>query len=139
MQIQLENKGERLVYLDYMRVLATFCVVLLHVSASNWMVADVYSSAWGVFNTYNAATRWGVAVFVMISGALFLPRQIDTKTLYRKYILKLVGVYFIWAAFYAFANPAIYKLFGKPIGFSAQGFITGTITTCCIINFHFTY
>lgn len=128
MQTQLEKTGERLTYLDYLRVIATVAVVLLHVSAENWMETEVSGSAWAVFNAYNAMTRWCVPVFVMISGALFLPRKIEIQTLYKKYILRLVVVYFAWAAFYAFANPAIYKLFGKPIGFSLQSFLLGSIT-----------
>lgn len=44
----------------------------------------------------------------MISGSVFLSKEIEPKKLYLKYILRLVIAYFVWSAFYA-----VVALFGK--------------------------
>ena len=47
----MENKqiiDQRAYNLDFLRVFATFAVVVLHMSAQNWITADHFSSA-GIF------------------------------------------------------------------------------------------
>lgn len=95
------EKAKRTVYYDYLRTFAMFAVVLLHTAASNWHSTDVNSFDWQVFNAYDSIVRWGVPVFVMISGALFLGRNIPTKTIYKKYILRIVIAFFFWSGCYA--------------------------------------
>lgn len=94
-------KKERVIYLDYLRVFAIFAVITLHVAAKHWDAVDVNGFDWQVFNCYDSIVRWGVSVFVMISGALFLNRDIPIKKLYSKYILRIVVAYIVWSAFYA--------------------------------------
>ncbi len=98
-----ENKNieDRTVYFDYLRVFATFSVIILHLSAQNWFTTDVNGFEWQVFNFYDSIVRWGVPVFVMISGALFLDREIATKTIYSRYVLRLLSSFVIWSAAYA--------------------------------------
>jgi len=72
----------RMVWIDHLRVLATFAVVVLHAAARNWYSADVHGFEWRVLNIYNGFVRWGVPVFIMISGALFLNRDIPVRQLY---------------------------------------------------------
>ncbi|MGN0517655.1 MAG: acyltransferase [Acutalibacteraceae bacterium] len=94
-------KKDRIVYLDYLRLFAIIAVIILHVAALNWSNLNGRSLEWNVFNFYDGVVRWGVPIFVMISGALFLEKEIETKKLYSKYILRLVIAYFVWSAFYA--------------------------------------
>lgn len=94
------EKKERIVYLDYLRVFALLSVILLHVSAQFWHDADVNSHVWRVFNIYDSISRLGVPVFVMISGALLIPRDIPIKKLYSKNILRMVTAYIVWNGFY---------------------------------------
>ena len=103
----MENRTEqnRIAYLDYLRVFATVAVVLLHMASQNWHAGPAASLSWNVFNAYDSLARWGVPVFVMISGALFLPRDIPIKKLYAKYVLKIVIAYLVWSAFYALTKP----------------------------------
>ena len=90
-------------YLDYLRVISTIAVVILHVAAQNFYSVDVNSYAWNIFNVYDSAVRWAVPVFVMISGALFLDntRVIDTKKLYIKNILRMIIAFVVWSFIYA--------------------------------------
>lgn len=94
------NKN-RVVYLDYLRVFATIAVIILHVASINWYTCDVHGIEWKILNFYDSITRWSVPVFVMISGALFLKKDdIPLKTIFSKYVWKMICVYIIWSFIY---------------------------------------
>lgn len=76
--------------------------MVIHISGQNWSTVDIHSSAWQVFNILDACTHWAVPVFIMISGALFLGRSIEIKTIYNKYVLRLVTAFIFWSVLYAF-------------------------------------
>ncbi len=103
--IKNRNEGaasERFVHLDLLRILACFSVVMLHSSAQFWYELPVEEADWLVANSYNAVSRFGVPIFVMLSGALFLSPQKETnlKKLYLHNILRLVVLYIVWCALY---------------------------------------
>ena len=100
----------RIVYLDALRVCATFAVLVLHVAATNFDFVDVRSFAWHVFNGYGAIVRWAVPVFVMMSGALFLDKEIPLRRLFSKYVLKMVLVFTFWSVFYSVIQTRSLKL-----------------------------
>ena len=101
-----ENKlMQRQYHLDYLRVFASIAIILLHVTAQNMNYVELAGTGWNIYNICNSASSWGVPVFVMISGALFIPREIPTKTLYQKYILRMAIAYVVWSAFYAIVDP----------------------------------
>lgn len=99
--MEASNIAGRKVYLDYLRVFAIFAVIILHVSAQNWYSTDMNGFDWQVFNFFNNIVRWCVPVFVMISGALFLNREIPLKKIYSKYVFRLAAAYAVWAVIYA--------------------------------------
>ncbi len=70
-----QTQPQRIAYFDVLRILATFAVIVLHLSAQHWADTDVYSRAWQAFNLYDSAVRWAVPVFVMISGGCFSPAR----------------------------------------------------------------
>lgn len=94
-------ESKRIVYFDYLRVISVLSVIILHVAAQNWNNVDTSTFEWNVFNIYDGASRWGVPIFVMISGALFLGREYDLITLYRKHVLKMVIAFLFWSTTYA--------------------------------------
>lgn len=64
---------KRLVYMDWLRVLATIAVVTIHVSAGYVSVLDANNaSRWMAGNLFESISRASVPIFVMISGALLL-------------------------------------------------------------------
>ena len=74
----IEEKTQRFLYLDILRVVAAAGVIIAHVSAQNWYrssLAPVDSIMWQSFNFYDGIVRWCVPLFIMISGALFLSRE----------------------------------------------------------------
>ena len=94
-------KGKRIVYLDYLRVLGTIAIMILHTASQNWYNVQINSYEWHTFNCFDALVRWGVPVFVMISGTLFLNRDISIRLIYSKYVLRMLTAFFAWSAVYA--------------------------------------
>lgn len=103
---------ERKVYIDLLRVLAIFFVVLLHVSAVNFNIANVNSYQWEAMNFYDSACRWAIPCFVMISGVFFLDnsKPLTFKKLYSKYIFRIVCAFFLFSVIYATVNPLVWHL-----------------------------
>ncbi len=99
------NLIQRQYHLDYLRVFASIAIILLHVTGQDMYDIEVACTGWNIYNICNSVTRWGVPVFVMISGVLFLSREIPTKTLYKKYISRMAIAYVVWSAFYAIFDP----------------------------------
>ena len=99
----MQPLGKRRYYLDALRIVAICAIVLLHVAGSYWYQLSVYTSEWQAINLYDCITRWGVPVFVMISGALFLDpaREQPIKKLWTRNIPKLVRLILFWGLLYA--------------------------------------
>ncbi len=97
-----EWAGKRMVHYDLLRILAAFSVVMLHSSAQFWYSLDINSKEWMIANSYDALFRFGVPVFVMLSGAVFLPkeRELNIKRLYTHNILRVAVSYVFWSALY---------------------------------------
>ena len=64
-----------MIYLDTSRILATFAVIFIHVAAVVVISSPIGSQNWWIANIYDSMVRWGVPVFVMISGALLLDEK----------------------------------------------------------------
>lgn len=105
-----QTSTQRIVYLDLLRLLATFAVIMLHVAHSEFSVFSLRGD-WYVGLGYDSLCRWCVPVFVMISGALFLnpEKAIGYRSIYKKYVSRLLLayvfwtlVYFIWALYFYF-------------------------------------
>ena len=119
----VEKNPERVWYLEYLRIIATVAVIVLHVAAQNFYGVDVESFAWKVFNCANGLVRWSVPVFLMISGALFLDneKEITISKLYKKYIWRLIVAFIFWSAIYALTD--FWK--GATLRTTIKSFITG--------------
>ena len=104
------SSSGRVIYFDVLRITAIFFVVAVHLSAQHWGDVDVSSRAWFAFNLYCTAGKWSVPVFVMISGALFLGRDLDIRAILKKNIMRLVTVFLFWSAAYALFVRALYGI-----------------------------
>lgn len=85
--------AKHIVYLDLLRILAIIGIICIHAGL-------------GTFFT------WCNAMFVMISGALWLSKEsIGLKKLYTKNILRIITAFIFWSVFYtlfhAFVLPHI--------------------------------
>ena len=104
------SSSGRVIYFDVLRITAIFFVVAVHLSAQHWSDVDVSSRAWFAFNLYCTTGKWSVPVFVMISGALFLGRDLDIRSILKKYLLRIAIAFAFWSAAYALFVRALYGI-----------------------------
>lgn len=95
----------RHIYLDYLRILATLAVICIHTSClffeeTGLNFVGIGSRQWNTAMVYDSISRFCVPMFLMISGALFLGRPLSIKSLYRKYILRIILAYLFWSLMY---------------------------------------
>lgn len=93
--------SQRVIYLDLLRVIATFAVILLHVSASEFL-SPPFSSDRYIALVFDSLVRWSVPVFVMISGALYLNpnKEITYREILGKRVPRLLLAYVFWTVLY---------------------------------------
>lgn len=121
----------RNVSLDILRIIAAFSVVVLHVCARYISLNPVNSYDFAAANFYDSINRFGVPVFVMISGALFLSkaRDVDTKRLWLHNIIRILAVYLVWGFFYYFFQSAYlwnFNLWNAGIVRTIKGIVYGS-------------
>lgn len=105
---------------DALRCVAAFWVVMIHVAAvPATHMADIPLSWWRWADAYDAACRAAVPVFIMVSGALLLPRiEWNTATFLRRRALKLVPAMLFWSLAYD-----TWKVLTQDAGFSVAGWL----------------
>lgn len=54
-----------------------------------------------MYLVYVALVRWPVPVFVMMSGALFLSKDIPIRKIYSKYVFRIFTAFLFWTCIYA--------------------------------------
>lgn len=104
--------NERVVYIDLLRVLATFAVIFIHVTAVE-VISFSLSRNWYIATIGDSFVRWSVPAFVMISGALFLNpcKEVTYKNLLTKYIPRLFFAYVFWTVVYYLLNkPSEFRM-----------------------------
>lgn len=94
---------KRIHYLDFLRVIAIFGVIIIHVASQGFSKSAISQNYWLGLNFWDSLSRICVPLFVMISGALFLnpERKIKIKHLFRKNIWRITTAYIFWNIFYA--------------------------------------
>lgn len=100
----LKNNGEeagieRIDYIDALRTIACFAVVMLHVSAQNTYYVDFKSHEWNVFMLYESIVNWAVPVFIMLSGAVMLRKVYECIVLRHK-LFRIFCIFYIWSFVY---------------------------------------
>lgn len=94
------KKGERIYYLDVLRVIACLCVIMIHASSS-YAVKNIGSFDFWVGNLLDGVSQIGVPLFVMISGALMLDKDYEFSFLkLKKHILKMIAFFIFWSLLY---------------------------------------
>lgn len=94
------SRDKRMVHYDLLRIVAAFSVVMLHSAGQKWYVLPVTDRQWQIADAWDALFRFGVPIFVMISGAIFLNKDISIKRLYFHNIFRLLAIYWIWSGLY---------------------------------------
>jgi surface polysaccharide O-acyltransferase-like enzyme len=95
-------------YITNLRVVATLCVVLLHVAADTLYDFNISTSNdWYFANILDGLVRFCVPVFVMISGVLLIKEQQSFGVFSKKRIQKVVIPFLFWFVIYFVFDTAI--------------------------------
>src|SRR5690349_3734023 len=101
------GKPRRMHYGDAVRILGTIAVVMNHVCDMH-LGGGVLSAKWWIFNVWDAAMRWAVPAYIMLSGALLLdPARAEAPAVFYKKRLGRIGIplvfwtiFFMWFSFH---------------------------------------
>jgi len=104
------NKSEKLLWIEILRIIASFAVIIIHVVSNSY---NPYTNTWlwNVANIYSMSSRWAVPVFLMITGSLMLDpkRNLSIKDIFNKYLIKYLKIYCIWSFIYVVWLYIIFK------------------------------
>ncbi|MCW5213175.1 acyltransferase family protein [Desulfobulbus sp. TB] len=106
------SDNARKIYIDHLRAAATIAVIFIHSTAA-WYgrIGEIDQISWWMTNLLNAASRFAVPVFVMISGAVLLGRSMTVGDFYCKRAVRLVPPIIFWSLVYFLFR--IYKGMGQ--------------------------
>ncbi len=100
--------SKRVLSFDVMRIVAAFAIVVQHAGGQFWEVLFP-SAEWEIRNFYISLVQWGVPVFIMISGALFLSpdKPLVIRRLFSKNILRIVYAFLFWSVIYTLVTEGL--------------------------------
>lgn len=88
-------------WINNLRVIAMFLVVILHTTSPMLMsFGKVPTTYWLIADFYNALSRFGVPVFVMITGALLLHRQYELGDFLKRRLWRIIPPFLFWSLVY---------------------------------------
>jgi surface polysaccharide O-acyltransferase-like enzyme len=97
----MKNETTGTSWITNLRVLATFSVIVLHVTAG---ILHKYGSAtnfnWMVGNIYDSAVRFCVPVFLMLTGTLLLGKEIEINDFLKKRFSRILVPFIFWSCIY---------------------------------------
>ena len=102
-------KNKRIEYFDWLRILGSFSVVVIHISCEIWYSSTIFSTEWKISNFYDSIARFGVPIFFMISGTIFLEKDISFYIILNKYIKSIYIKLLFWSFFYSLRKKIIHK------------------------------
>ena len=114
-------KPNRLYYLDFLRILSAFAVVMIHCSAvlkhysfyGNTFSNSFENTELFIYNFFNCISRFAVQIFVMISGTLFLDnsKNFTIEKILKKYAKRILISYFIFLVIYYIFSFFIFEIY----------------------------
>jgi len=95
------NKPQQLDWINNLRIVAMFLVVILHTTSPMLMAyGKVPDNYWLIADFYNALARFGVPVFVMITGALLLGRDYEPGDFLKRRLWRIIPPFLFWSLVY---------------------------------------
>jgi surface polysaccharide O-acyltransferase-like enzyme len=116
----------KLYWISNLRVFATIMVVFIHTSGGAlFSFHKISHHWWWVANAVSGLGRFTVPVFVMISGALLLGKEIDLYTFLKKRFLRVWIPFTVWTVIYVLYHNFFER---NPIHFQKAfiNYLTGT-------------
>lgn len=124
--LQHSSVSHRELWVDQLRFLACFAVVLIHVSGEAYQRFDPAPSCeWWLANILNGSSRASVPLFAMISGAMLRERDAECGSFYRRKALRFLPVIFVWSGIYAVFDSVVLGLTPGAIAlkFASSGYV----------------
>ncbi|UDQ98677.1 acyltransferase family protein [Lentisphaerota bacterium WC36G] len=115
-------KKERIIYLDVLRVIACFMVVLTH--AGDSYILQTESSS-----IYLALIRPCVPLFILLSGILLLPVNLEYGSFIKRRFTRVLIPFLVWSILYVFMPVPSKLMFGGP-----ENFLTGSDMNIYLYN-----
>ena len=91
---------QRIIYLDFLKVIAIFLMVANH-CVDNVTPAEralPWYNLWG--SVYNSFTRPAIPLFMMVTGILLLPTKMDMGSFYKKRLSRVLIPFLVWSVLY---------------------------------------
>lgn len=96
---------KRISMIDTLRCFAIAAVLIQHSATANLEFAG--STRARAASLVFGLSRWNILLFIAISGFLFLDREIDFVTMWKKYIFRILIVFVAWSGLYTIYNLVI--------------------------------
>lgn len=96
----MDPRKTRKYYLDILKIIATYAVVVVHTCTVVWGGMDKSLSAWKQITVFIGISKWPVQIFMMVTGVLFLGKEHDLKKIYTKYIPRMITALLFWSLLY---------------------------------------
>jgi surface polysaccharide O-acyltransferase-like enzyme len=100
-QLTDDQKSTAISWVDFVRFLASFLVVLAHIEA--WGAGPGWAQKF-----FFAISRNGVPLFFLISGHLLLSKQEDLRTFFRKRAARIIIPFLAWSIIYDVQNSGAF-------------------------------
>ncbi|MBS1524844.1 MAG: acyltransferase family protein, partial [Bacteroidetes bacterium] len=98
---QFDKRPQQVEWINNLRVIALFAVIVLHTASLPLMeYKQAGTTGWLAADFYNALTRFAVPVFVMITGALLLPREYELGDFLKRRLTRIVWPFLFWSLVY---------------------------------------
>lgn len=97
--------NNRVVFLDYLRVVACFMVMLVHccepfyLGGNGTYIANSYDALW--VTIIDSALRCAVPLFIMTSSYLLFPIKGETSAFFRRRAVRVLVPFAVWSILYA--------------------------------------
>ena len=105
MLIKDSNQSGRIVFLDYLRVIACFMVIMVHscefffIDGDSIGIRTVSDGFW--VSVIDSALRSSVPLFVMASSYLLLPMKTGTSVFFKRRFTRVLIPFIVWSLLYA--------------------------------------
>lgn len=110
------SKNGNIIWIDNLRLVALFAVIVLHSTAPLLMqYGKVSISDWWAADFLNAVVRFAVPVFVMITGALLLPREYEIGDFLKRRLTRILWPFLFWTIVYIW-----YSWYNEDVVFGAD-------------------
>jgi surface polysaccharide O-acyltransferase-like enzyme len=105
---KMQTNNDKEFWADSLRVFATVAVILLHVSAPIvYLYGTVSRFDWWVGNIVDSAMRCCVPLFLMLTGALILPKTYELGDFLKKRLSRILFPFIFYSVIYILCDLAV--------------------------------